>query len=167
MSKASSAKNMSIMMETTMRQIIAAVTRKLLLTIFAPVTVGLLITASASAEPKGSFELSATIPAIAMVNVTENGGCAGRNGDIGMSSAGLILSCQSDGSGRYSWRKSRQSAPLLFGGTYWYLGNGACYSNPVTNGCSCPSGYTAAGVSGSDYNKGRWDSWGYVCWRLP
>ena len=74
-----------------MRQIIAAVIRKLSLTIFAPVTVGLLITASASAEPKGSFELPSN-PTITMAN--SSGNCSGRNGDIGVDSNGLILSCQ-------------------------------------------------------------------------
>ena len=82
-----------------MRQIVATVIRKLLLIIFAPVTVGLLITASASAEPKGSFELSETMPDIAMVYVKDGADCFGRNGDIGISLEGLIFSCQSDGDG--------------------------------------------------------------------
>lgn len=55
--------------------------------------------------PKGSFELNATMPAITMVNVVENGSCAGRNGDIGMDSNGLILSCQSG-----SWESNTSSS---------------------------------------------------------
>ena len=87
------------------------------------------------------------------------------NGDIAMSKEGLILSCQSGASGKV-WSKQGTSSALLFGGAYFAHPYG-CSANPLTANCSCPSGYAATNVSGSDYDKGRWDSWGYVCWRLP
>lgn len=151
-----------------MRQIIAAVIRKLLLTIFAPVTVGLLITASASAEPKGSFELSATMANIAMVNVEEDGRCD-RNGDIGMSSAGLILSCQST-----YWRVVKASLQVraVRSGTIYYRGStyAGCSGDEVVVGgggyCDWSQGFAYSLPSGNGWTSGCMENVKSYSWAM-
>lgn len=125
-----------------MRQITAAV-KSLLLGVL---TAGLLFSTAVLAEPKGSFELPSTLGNITMQNVSVNGNCAGRNGDIGVNTQGQILTCQNG-----SWKVAKAEADLRLascndGSTYHY-------------GCDpyCPAGYRLV----SKILTGRNDPTGY------
>ena len=84
----------------------------------------------------------------------EGGGCS-PIGLIARDPSGMLLSCQS-----WQWKKAQGGG--LFGGAFEHWQDGTCYPNPVTNACSCPSGYIARRV-GRLYNIT--DLWGrgYVC----
>lgn len=104
----------------------------------------------AGTPAKGSFELSKTMPDIVMVNVEVGTRCA-RNGDIGMDSSGLILSCQSDGN-LFKWKSSPSSAQDLRLTGCWTYGNCTpkCpvgYSNKISTGVA--SGPDAHYISGT------------------
>ncbi len=93
-----------------------------------------------------------------ITRAVENQPCAPlRNGDIGMSADGLILSCQSS-----RWKKTSVAS---FNGLFIrkHFGGGCVRSNPITGGCSCPSGSSAQNfwhnLSG---NSGEWETI-YMC----
>ena len=57
--------------------------------------------------------------------------------------------------------QSGQTADYSFGGMYGYINSGTAVSNPLTNGMSCPSGYTSAQVFGTQ--NVDWPA--YFCYR--
>lgn len=68
---------------------------------------------------------------------------------------------QQSGSPNVNWGAwEQQGGGARFGGTFMYLGNGACAdANPQTGACSCPSGTTAHLISWT----GSWYYYGYAC----
>lgn len=79
---------------------------------------------------------SSTAPTVTQNIVVEGAACPGV-GATGFSSTGLLLSCQSG-----VW--SVPSDGGSWGGSYFYSpGHGGCYvGNPLTGGCSCPTGFS-------------------------
>lgn len=91
------------------------------------------------------------------VVVAEGAACAGGNGAMGRTSAGLILSCQSG-----VWRRTETT--YRYGGTFIYdYDYGSCLTaNSFIGACGCPPGFTNRLAANLGWTSSR-QIWSYIC----
>ena len=133
--------------------------------IFAFVAVGLFIAVAASAwtnpsqtPPNGNVSLpSAQWTANGNNIYNEN------SGNVGIGTT--VPSEKLDVSGNLKVSGTIRGASYGFGGLYETIdGQGCVHSNPITSGCSCPSGFTDAVISRfNDANSQTRNI--YMCWK--